>query len=244
MLSLQFAFGDRGMTVVEVQRIAGCGFEYSQAAKGVCRSAKGLSSIPKRKLPMPKCIPRESPDERIRRIESGVTVALNMFVSTHTDLQLLGLESLRQITASEDSAFVTGMVLKGEYLEKIISLVTANDADLFSEIEKRNFIVLQRITLTVLSQCLQNSAPDEVSRIVGGINLKALVDALVQFLDMSATRPHEAVFAIRCLQSFSEVQEVRDDLVLANSISTLCSSAEHQTLLLETECQKLKSLLL
>merc|ERR1712025_1371836 len=153
-------------------------------------------------------------------------IALDMLLSTHADLQLLGLESLQQITASNDSPFVAGAILKGEYFEKIMTLVTADGADL-SEIEKRNFNVLRRMAITVLSRCLQNLSPDEVSSTVQETDLEKFLVALAGFLDRSATCPHEALFAMRCLQSISGVHGVRDDLVLSNSINNVCSFTEY-----------------
>jgi len=246
-------FKDQGMTVVEVQRMAGCGFEFSQVAKGVCRSAKGLSSAPKRKLPpMPSSIPRQSPSEQASRIESGIKIALDMLVSPRADLQLLGLQSLQHITAtlSSESAFL-GMILNGEYVVKLVSLIVAKDASLLSESEGRNAIASRRIALSVLSQCLKAVSQDKLPSIltddVKGVDLVEFVSALVGFLDGSELSPHEAIFAARCLQAIASIKEVSQilrELDLQSSIDTACNSGASSNVLLETESEKLRAQLL
>jgi hypothetical protein len=245
-------FEDQGMTVVEVQRTAGCGFEFSQAAKGVCRSAKGIPSAPKRKLPMPSCIPRQSLEDKIPRIESGIRMALDMVLSARTDLQLLGLQSLEQISNSLDSTSpLAEAIVKGDCLEKLVSLVLATGADLLSESEERNFVIMQRKSLAVLTNCLKAlCSSGKISSILSeanGFDTKDLVAALVGFLNESASTPHEALYSAQCLQSMcraEEVQLILNDIDVSSAVSTACAAGAHYNAILEVESNILKSLLL
>lgn len=241
-------FSDQGMTVVEVQRMAGCGFEFSQVAKGVCRSAKGLTSAPKRKLPpMPSCIPRQSPAEQERRMECGIRMALDMMLSPRADLQMLGLQSLQQITASPSfaSLSIVDMVLKGDSIVKLLSLIVATES--LSETEQRTFVASQRMALSVLSQCLKAVSNDKLSSLlldVKGVELKDFVSALARFLDSSASTPHEALFATRCLQCMATIPEVEivlRDMDLQGSVDKACASGAISNVLLEAESEKLRT---
>jgi len=251
-------FEDRKMTVVEVLRTAGCGVAFSRTARGVCRSAKGLeASAPgsggasvssgKRRLPLPSCIPREAPGETKRRVAGGLKVAAEMILSGRADLQLLGLESLRQIAAAHPAD--SNKILQEEHrecVESVVSLIVSRrNSALMSECEERNFITLRRAAVEALSECLNGK--DRAPASFSPPDPEALVGALVGFLDASAESPHEAVFAARCLHSLHVLDEVRDafaDLDVADSVEAACSSGPHLTLLLETELRRLRSRLL
>mmetsp|Transcript_60483 Transcript_60483/g.91213 ORF Transcript_60483/g.91213 Transcript_60483/m.91213 type:complete len:372 (-) Transcript_60483:45-1160(-) len=252
---LKFAvrlFEDQGMTVVEVQRMAGCGYEFSQVARGVCRSAKGVTSAPKRKLPMPSCIPRQSPEEKIRRIDSGIRMAMDMLLSARTDLQLLGLQSLEQIAIGLDSASSQAEnILSGDCLEKLISFVVSTNAALLSESEERNFNMMQRKSLVVLSHCLQNvSSTGKLTKVLREakcLDTNTFIKSLVGFLNESLTWPHEAMYSAQCLQYISGAEGVRQilaDMDVSSAISKACAAGAHSNLLLEAESNKLKANLL
>jgi len=247
--ALRFAvrlFADQGKIVVEVQRKSGCSYQFREAARSVLRSAKGLKISAKKKFSLPSCIPRQSPKDQQQRAEDGFRVALRQLNSNMRDSQLIGMESLEQLTRSEYRS-AASLKIFGECIDKILNAIQLDADDASSDIEERHFTMMKRRSLTVLANALNSlSQANELegllkaySHLTSNVFISTLVDTLAD----SANSPHEATQAAKCIQELMIDSEVKKQLIemsTSSIVASACSSGACRSVLLEDEAKKLQ----
>lgn len=237
------------MVLVEVQRTSGCSFQFHEASRSVLKSAKGIQcTAPKRNLDIPSFIPRDSPEQKQRRIENGLQNAFNMLHTDRPDSQMLAMESLEQLTRSPASCKIAAKaVLRGECLTRLMTLVQDNDSGFLSDMEVRRVAVLKRRGLFVMANALcALSDSGELSSLLCStpeLKSRSLVSSLVEDLRDSSSKPHEATQAARCIQCLVNAKEVEAILVETSAMSAVSAAlsvggCRHLTL--ERESKKLK----
>lgn len=241
-------FADQGKVVVEVQRKCGCSYQFREAARAVLRSAKGVTAeLPKRTFTIPSCIPRENPEEQLQRAEEGLEVAMKQLGASQMDSQLIGMESLEQITRCECRALISRKVLEGSCLEKVLAAAQDDSANARSDMEEQHINVMKRRALAVLANALSALSAEgklaDVLRSTPELKSDTLVSFLVDEVRECVSAPHEATQAARCLQYLMSEKEVEDILVEMSAVSVVsaaCTSGARRSSLLEQECRKLK----
>lgn len=242
-------FADQGKIVVEVQRKCGCSFQFRETARAVLRSAaKGdTTEAPKRKFTMPSCIPRDTLEQQQQRAESGLEVALQQLCSDRLDSQLIGMESLEQVTRCESRGHVSKKVLEGSCLEKVLSAAQADATDARCDIEEQHISVMKRRAITVLANALcAISKLNELEVFLEGcaqLKSESFICNLVETLREASTQPHEATQAARCMQHLMASKDVQSVLIEMSAISVVsdaCTTGASRSTLLEQESKKLK----
>jgi hypothetical protein len=242
-------FVDNGMVVVEVQRNCGCSFEFHETANAVLKCAKGVQSMaPKRKFTIPSCIPRDTMEQKQKRMEDGLQASFSMLDSDRSDSQLLGMESLEQITRScECRSSAAKTVLAGECLRKLLSAAQADGSEGFTDMEERHSTIMKRRALTVLANALCALSESNDLKIVLGctreLKSESLLASLVSTLRESSSCPHEASQAARCMQyllSAREVEALLVEMSAIGAVSSACTVGVCRCATLERETKKLK----
>jgi len=99
------------MIVVEIRRTSGCTFKFRDAAKTILRSAANkqtMAIIPggrakaKRRFTIPLSLPKRSKEDLHRCIQDDFNIAYQMIHSRKYDTQVLGLESIEQMTRANN----------------------------------------------------------------------------------------------------------------------------------------------
>lgn len=213
----------------------------------VLRSAQGLKASPTKKISIPSCIPRQSHEKQQQCAEDGFEVALSQLSSNMRDSQLIGMESLEQLTRSECRRTISLKVLGEKCIDKILIATRLDTNDVSTDIEERHFTMMKRRSLTVLANAL--SALSQAGQLGGALNdcsqLKciAFISSLVDTLADSANCPHEATQAARCMQELMIDSKVKKDLVemsASSIVASACSSGACRSVLLEEEAKKLQ----
>jgi len=95
------------MIVVEIQRTSGCTFEFRDAAKAILRSAANKQKMIKpgkakktRQFTIPLSLPKRSKEDLAKCIQNDFKIAYQMIHSPKYYTQVLGLESMEQMTRS------------------------------------------------------------------------------------------------------------------------------------------------
>jgi len=104
-------FSSSNMIVVEIKRTSGCTFEFRDTAKAILRTAanknkqtKGLAKAKaKRRFTIPTSLPKRSKEDLARCIQDDFKIAYQMIHSSKYDTQVLGLESMEQMTRKKYS---------------------------------------------------------------------------------------------------------------------------------------------
>ena len=214
------------------------------------QAAKGLASAPKNKvLALPCSIPCESVLEREQRAEAGLQVAMQHLCSERLDSQLIGMQSLEQITRSESRACVSKKVLSGPCLEKV--LVAAQEDSTSSgsrDFEDEHLNVMKRRAITVVANALSSLTESgdlipEILRSSTDLKSEAFICCLVETLREFRDAPHEATQAARCMQHLmndKQVGTILQDMSVASVVSDACDYGATHSALLEQESMKLK----
>lgn len=179
-----------------------------------------------RNLTMPDCIPQACVEERKRAIEKDTEMALNLVQSPRIDAKLLGLQSLERLSTDEYSA----SLLRTE--ETITTLQS------FLRNEQQQSCIMKRRALGILANILKYSSngDEEKTACSGLLKCPNFMEGLLVNLQNSATSPHEALQATKCLQS--SVGCLCESKQQALS-STLASLQAPQDSPLEKECEEL-----
>jgi hypothetical protein len=217
------------------------------------RSAKGIRtpSAQKRRFTIPRCVPKESPEQQQRCTEEGLEIAFNLLKKDRFDAHLLAMESLEQLTrVSECRAFAANKVLCGQFLSTLVSLIKSREskqAEAVNEMEEKHFAIMHRQALTILANSLAAvQASGELLRLLAESNelcSQTLLSVLVSDLNASCQRPHDACQSARCIQSFLLCEQVKDqlmDLGAANAVSTACGEGACRNSILEKEAKILR----
>lgn len=244
-------FTDQGKIVVEVQRKCGCSYQFREVARTVLRSAKGeMSPLPKRVFAIPSSIPQETPAQQQQRAETGVEVALQQLSSERLDSQLIGMESLEQITRSCSRCCVSKKVLDGECLAKVLSVAQDDAGNARTEMEEQHVSVMKRRAITVVANALSALAESgELHNVLAdcsALKSESFICCLVDTLREASTSPHDATQAARCIQHLLTAKDVESFLIemsVISIVSEACTLGACQSSLLEQESKKLKVLL-
>ena len=93
------------MIVVEIQRTSGCTFAFRDAAKTIVRSAaanananKQTPGLAKRRFTIPVSLPKRSKEDLHQCIQDDFQIAYQMISSPKYETQVLGLDSMEQLT--------------------------------------------------------------------------------------------------------------------------------------------------
>jgi hypothetical protein len=228
-------FADDASVVVEVQRLEGCSFEFRQACKAVCRSAKGQAAgPPKKSFGIPSCVPRETAEQQAKRFRSGLEAALSLIKSDRLDSQLMGFESMEKLSASPNTA---SSLLEGDCLD--ILMERCDEVESTSDIEEQHSRLMRRRVFTILANGLSacKNIPLELA-------CESFVRKLLLCLSNSQEEPHEACQAARCLQALSSSDASMQALLNELNATSVLSSAEGcNHLALEQESRKLTMIL-
>jgi hypothetical protein len=242
-------FADQGKIIVEIQRKCGCSFQFREAARAVLRSAKGVTTqAPKRKLSIPSCIPRDTMEQEQQRAESCLEVALQQLCSMRLDSQLIGMESLEQITRCESAGHISRKILEGSCLGKVLSAAQDDVTNARAgEIEGQHVSVMKRWATTVLANALcalsQSGQLEVVLRDCAELKTEHFICNLVETLGDASSLPHEATQAARCIQHLLTSKDVLtflDEMSAISVVSDACSTGAQRNSHLEQESKKLK----
>ena len=245
-------FADNSKVIVEVQRKCGCSFQFREIARTLLRAAKGCATAPRRKvLPLPCSIPCESLHEREQRAEAGLQVAMEHLCSERLDSQLLGMQSLEQITRSESRACASKKVLSGPCLKKVLFAAQedASSSVVSSDFEEEHMHVMKRSAMTVVANALNSLTESgdlntEILRSCTDLKSEAFICCLVDTLREFRGAPHEATQAARCMQHLmtdKQVESLFHDMSVMSVISDACDYGATHSALLEHESMKLKA---
>jgi hypothetical protein len=241
-------FADQGKIVVEIQRKCGCSFQFREAARAVLRSAKGSTTqAPKRKLAIPSCIPRQTMEQQQERAESCLEVALQQLCSERLDSQLIGMESMEQMTRCASAGHISRKILQGSCLEKVLSAAQDDVTNACAEMEEQHMSMMKRRATTVLANALcalsQSGHLEVVLKDCSELRSETFICNLVETLGDASTLPHEATQAARCIQHLMTSKDVLTVLVEMSAISIVseaCATGACQSSSLEQESKKLK----
>ena len=244
-------FLDSGKIVVEVQRKCGCSYRFRETARTVLRSAKGVTSERARPvMAIPSSIPLESPIQQQQRAESALEVAMQQLCSDRLDSQLIGMETLEQITQSASRFCVSNKVLEGECLAKVLAAAQDDAGNAGSEFEEQHISIMKRRAMTVVANALSALAEsgrlDSLLSECRELKSESFICSLVDTLREASTLPHDATQAARCIRHLltsKEVEAVLIEMSVDSVVSDACRSGACRSALLEQESKKLKLLL-
>jgi len=252
-LNLFAAPDDPSTVIVEVQRLAGCSFEFRGVCRDVCRSAKGLKGgggpgSGKREFPLPSGLPVFSKAEKESRLRSDLDRALDMIQSDLLSSQLMGIELLESLSVSP---LAPPLVLKDECLLNILRDLILPDGgedgedrfSLSSQQANNRACRMKRKALAVIANGLSNSPPDD-DGVVRSLHAPNFVEGLLRLT--TGEDPHCAAQAARCLRSLAvSSRATKSYLSGVLGVPSILSSIEvKHHLLLEKECGKLRTILL
>uniref|UniRef100_A0A7S1UNA0 Uncharacterized protein n=1 Tax=Grammatophora oceanica TaxID=210454 RepID=A0A7S1UNA0_9STRA len=203
-----------GQIVVEVQRLAGCGFGFRQACRPVLNAAKG-SKLPARSVRMARPIPasiRPTPQQEsdVRdAVELNVDMLLNL---THLDMHLLAMEGLTQLTRESSTAVHAAKCIfepESSLLKKIVSLIESFKAEKAkNEDDDLNVFYyekMHRYALSILGNAVEALLKADDTTTASPLATDSLVQALVRELAFAEERPHDACRAAKCLTCFAKL---------------------------------------
>jgi hypothetical protein len=244
-----------------MQRRAGCSFLFCKTAKSVLRAAKGLQQS---KPPTPNSFDfvkptEESKEESEKCTSEGLDLCTALLSgSSRRDAHLLGLESLAQMSqCTKNRAFCAEAILRGGNLSMLISLVESYRVEIsanLSSMEREHLVMMHRLSLIVLANCIQALAEEESRDLLGScvrdhpqlVEL-SLLTCLVEQIANAVQQPFEACAAIKCLHGLIAVSENVKQQVLMIGAPKAVQLAQKQgaasCLLLEQESCKLQDLL-
>jgi hypothetical protein len=208
-----------------VQRRTGCSYGFHLVGTAILRAAEGLASkgtIKPRNFQLPSCIPQECMEERKKCIKSDTEIALDLVRSERTDAQLLGLQSLERLSMDEYSASLL-------HTEDTISTLQSFLA------HEQPTCVMKRRALAVLANILKSCKSNDMC---SKLKCQTFMERLVSSLKNSATSPHEAFQATRCLQNCFDSLSKSKHQDLALLLSSFNASHHSE---LEKELQELQS---
>jgi len=184
---------------------------------------------PPTSLPIPAGIPRDSSEQQEDRLQEGLTIAFDLLKkSDRLDCQQIAVESLVQMTTSTTASssvdcrrFCATKILSDlNTLEALVHLVVTSNGS--SELEKKYHYckIVRRQALAVLANCF--AALEDCGQLAsllaaksttgndGGKHRSApllrsdkLLAALVKGVESADCRPHDALQAVRCLDSLA-----------------------------------------
>jgi len=246
-------FNDNDMVVVEVQRHAGCAFEFRDVAKSILRSAKGLQlkRLPaSRRYTIPHTLPKRSLEMHHKCIRDDFQIAYTMLHSNKSDAQVLALESMEKMTKSCEGRDIAAKSVLGDYscLKQLLSLLgTYNNNELASsEMKSIHSSVLRRKIFGVIANSCEAISECELADILSSrdndLKTRSFLTMLLVSLQEAPVRPHDAFEAVRCLRHLlisKEVESAMIDMSAMDVITTAHSAGlvSHQGL--EQESTKL-----
>jgi len=205
--------------VVEVQRGAGCCFLFCQTCKAILRAAKGdtAAATTVRCFTIPDCVPQLSLEEEKQLIQDDLEIAADLLLTNNKhDAHLLGIQSLAHLSkVTKCRAFAAQCILGGDFLPTLLSLVESyrmdrncnndNTTETLSVMEEEHFFFMHRHALAVLSNCLTAlEASGELQHVLEQneeLCSVALLTSLVNEMAHASERPHEACYAVQCINS-------------------------------------------
>lgn len=254
---VQFAvrlWDSKNQVVVEVQRSCGCSFAFHELAKCVLRSAKGVTSSPPapRTFALPKCIPRETEEERRECLREGLEIASSLLLKDALDSHMMALESLVHLTNVCKMGFAAESILDhAEILRVLLSLVEDSNNGISasrrssSELEQNNLVIMRRQALTVLANCLDtlkgNGKLHACLNRHSALLQDSLVQALVNQVAMAEEAPHDACQAVRCLTTLTEASTFTRRRALELGAPAIVSQAHQSGQCRHAELQGLSS---
>mmetsp|Transcript_38778 Transcript_38778/g.43667 ORF Transcript_38778/g.43667 Transcript_38778/m.43667 type:complete len:318 (-) Transcript_38778:53-1006(-) len=102
------------MIVVEIQRTSGCTFAFRDAAKTILRSVSPTKQtrtgpgLAKRRFTIPLSLPKRSKEDLQKCIQDDFQIAYQMISSPKYETQVLGLDSMEQLTRSAKKQHKSG----------------------------------------------------------------------------------------------------------------------------------------
>jgi hypothetical protein len=247
-----------GTMIVEMQRCAGCGFLYCQAAKTILRAAKGLPPSKKAAVRRMPCV-EESKEQIEATLCEGLETCTNLLTKeSRRDAHLLALESLAGLSqASENREFCAQSILRSAgVVSVLVSLIESYRAHGHptNDIERQHLAMMYRYSLIVLGNCLETlSCEDKVLadllREYPQLSEAPMLAGLMQQVSQARQQPYEACAALKCLQGLVSVSPKAKHQVLmigGGSETVHLAQQEGRTSckMLEQESSKLYALLM
>jgi len=231
--------------VVEVQRRCGCSFVYRQIAKSVIKAVKGG----KVKVPAPRALPKVpksifKEEDRKQECEEALEIAADLITKESFDSQLLGIQSLAQLTAGDATKVQAAKtILRGPIYESVLSFIrplgdeeeTKDD----SMTEHRGNMKMD--AFSVLANCF-SAVSGKIS--FDGIANDELLEMIIEQLRTADETPHSACHAARALKALltsSEAVKLRaDQLDAAAAVLLAHKEGVNRHLMLEEVTKYLK----
>jgi len=236
---VQFAirlWESKNQIAVEVQRSSGCSYAFHQLAKTVLQASKGLSRAPSpSRFALPKCIPRQTDQERKECLKEGLEIAVSLLQNDAIDSQLMAMESLAHLSKVCTIGFAAESIMEhAEIRTRLFSLVedsaNTDTQQSNSELDNSNLTTMRRQAITVLANCLDslkehNKLHACVNRHSDLLLSETLLMALLSRVSNAQEMPHEACQATRCLASLTEASTVSRRRALELDASKLVQQA-------------------
>lgn len=224
---------------VECQRLAGCSYEFHKTYQSICFSTMMLEKEPiQRRLDFPSCIPGDSGENVLARASEAFQIAIDLVHCERLDSQLLGLQSMEQISANHT---ILAKLLSDECLSKLIEFCTKNQ-EYLSVLDKRHDCLSKRRALSILangvSEC--NTLKHAIPRM---LIAASFIEQLLMFLCNSSRDPHQAFQAARCLVGLASGDRDAKAMLVKANVRSMLPAAECPHLALEQEYKKLAAIL-
>jgi hypothetical protein len=247
--------------IVEVQRFAGCGFEFQSTVRELFRAAKSgeVPTISARSFPIPRSLPKLPEIEWEVNTKEALDMAAGAFKqSNRVDSHALAMESIAQLSSNEFSrTFCAKFVLspKSEVLPIIIALVQKSGSS--EHYPSESLLVslddcyqcMHRDAVNTLSNCLQSlhmtkDMNESMWENLPSLSCDATLSALVKDVSAAEVTPHDAAASCRCLHLLckfnNDIKQVVLDLGVVGYVST---AAKCRHTILQQETVRLMSIL-
>lgn len=233
-------------TLVEIQRCDGCSRSFRHIAKTVLHGARGMSrpSSPVVKR-VPDSVRTESMEVTNDCVQEGLEIAMDMINQGRPDMVLLGMESLVQISSSEQCrVYSSKYILNGELGTKLVEIVEEPFIKEGMEHEKVQQRVIKFHALCVLQnklETLQTSGDlEETLAAHPHLTRSSFLLALVDLVSTFSCCPHAATKSARILHLLIAAGPscCKSRAANLNKAVERAMSCRHANL--EMECEKLR----
>lgn len=224
-------FGQNNMAVVEIQRQAGCSFEFRDAAKAILRSAKGLQhrAAPGRRFTIPSTLPKRSHEVHQKCIQDDFRIAYRMLSSGKSDAQALALESMEKMTKSCVTKDAAAKKVLGDCLKQLLSVLDTYSADqsISQEESCQSYNLRQKVFAVLANSCEAIGKP-ELAAILStddnDLKTRSFLCILLSSLREAPLKPHDAFQAVRCLRYLLISKEVEIAMIEMSAIEVISSA--------------------
>jgi len=234
---------DTEAVIVEIQRSSGCPMSFHRSCQAILRAARGHPyKVKSERLPTSRPSLLQPP--RLQRkpkaidlgdkVQTSLEIASSLLKKDRFDANLLGIQSLRMLTDPETCGYdaaitVANAVLTGEedyedlteIIKSLIKFWRLCEDDLEEEedeFDRKHFGQMHSHALAIIANSLKLSAQfSKISMILEDSFWlsEEFVSLLLEEMNSSSTRPHDALHAAKCfnilVETFSTVRSTAID---------------------------------